>query len=271
MKPDYFVRVNDLLAPYGPDGYHSFSEGSVKIVYCAFHTNKESCQETQPHQHRTGVVLTWDGRLDNRGELMHELSDTVAGGSCDAQIVAAAYARWGTDSFAKLVGDWALSLWNPTERSLILAKDPIGTRHLHYSLDHTSITWSTVLDPLVLLAERAFTVNEEYIAGWLSFFPAPHLTPYTGISSVPPSCFIQVTPGKLQVRKYWDFDPGNVICHHNDAEYEDRFREIFAEAVRRRLRGAPALVRSVARFSVARELSVCARFCARSSASETQE
>ena len=38
------------------------------------------------------------------------------------QIVAAAWAQWGTNAFAKLIGDWALAIWKPTERTLLLAQ-----------------------------------------------------------------------------------------------------------------------------------------------------
>jgi len=94
------------------------------------------------------------------------------------------------------MGDWALSVWNPKDRSLILAKDPIGTRYLYYSLDKDQVSWSTILDPLVLLAEKTFALEEEYIAGWLSFFPATHLTPYVGIHSVPPASSALLRAGK---------------------------------------------------------------------------
>ena len=51
---------------------------------------------------------------------------------------------------------------------MLLAKDPIGTRHLYYSFDDSQVSWSTILDPLVRLVDKPFTLNEEYIAGWLS-------------------------------------------------------------------------------------------------------
>ncbi len=232
---DYLEKVNALTAPYGPDGGRSYSKGNVSILYHAFHTTKESSRETQPHVLASGAVITWDGRLDNRAELIRQLRSVLTISSTDVSIVVAAYEEWGTDCFAKLIGDWALSIWNPTRRSLILAKDPIGTRHLYYSLDKDQVTWSTILDPLVLLAGKTFSLNEEYIAGWFSFFPAAHLTPYVGISSVPPSSSVLISAGKQMVSKYWDFDPGKRIRYRTDGEYEEHFRAVFAEAVRRRL------------------------------------
>jgi len=233
---DYLAKAEGMIAPYGPDGGGAYIKDSVEILFRAFHTTKESRSEAQPHITPSGAVLTWDGRLDNRAELIRELRDILTTASTDVSIVAAAYQRWGTACFAKLLGDWALSIWNPSDRSLILAKDPIGTHHLYYSLDSNQVTWSTILDPLVLLAGKSFALEEEYIAGWLSFFPATHLTPYVGIHSVPPTSSVLIGPGKHMVSQYWDFDPGRRIHYRTDGEYEEHFRAVFAEAVRRRLR-----------------------------------
>jgi len=183
-----------------------------------------------------GSVLVWDGRLDNRDELIHQLRDHVTIGSPDVSIVAAAYQTWGTAFLARLIGDWALSIWDATSHSLLLAKDAIGTRHLYYYIEKNQISWSTVLDPLVLLAEHSFSLNEEYIAGWFSLFPAAHLTPYIGIHAVPPSSMVVLRPQRCIITKYWEFDPSTHIRYRTDSEYEEHFRTVFTRAVHRRLR-----------------------------------
>ncbi len=235
--PDYIEKVSATLAPYGPDSNESYSKGGVKIFYRAFYTTKESHREAQPHISPAGAVITWDGRLDNRAEIISELRDILAFDSTDVAIVAVAYEKWGISCFAKLIGDWALSIWNPNNRSLTLAKDPVGTHHLYYSIDKDQITWSTILDPLVLFAGKTFAICEEYFAGWFPIMlPATHLTPYTDIYSVPPSSSVLLRPGKHTVSKYWDFDPRKRIRYRTDAEYEEHFRAALSTAVRRRLR-----------------------------------
>ena len=233
---DYLEKVKAVIAPYGPDDGASYTTAAISILYCAFHTTKESRCEVQPHVMESGVVVTWDGRLDNRAELICQLRNVLTMSSTDVSIVAAAYEEWGTACFAKLVGDWALSIWDAKSRSLVLAKDPIGTRHLYYSIDNDQVTWSTILDPLVLFAGKKPSLNEEYIAGWFSLFPAAHLTPYVGIHSVPPSSAVLIGAGKQVISKYWSFDPGKQLRYRTDREYEEHFREVFAQAVRRTLR-----------------------------------
>jgi len=240
---DYLEKVKPAIAPFGPDDGGSYTRAGISILFRAFHTNKESRCEIQPHITESGAILVWDGRLDNRAELIRELRNAALTiNSPDVSIVAAAYEAWGTDCFAKLIGDWALSIWGGKSGSLILAKDPIGVRHLYYAMEKDQVTWSTLLDPLVLLAGHSFALNEEYIAGWFSFFPAAHLTPYIGIHSVPPSSFVVIQSGKCSVRRYWDFDPHKRIRYPTDAEYEEHFRAVFGEAVRRRLRSERAIL-----------------------------
>jgi asparagine synthase (glutamine-hydrolysing) len=232
----YLERVATALDPYGPDGRNSYRDANISILYHAFHTTKESRLEAQPHISASGAVITWDGRLDNRAELINELRDSLTVNSTDVAIVGVAYEKWGTTCFAKLSGDWALSVLSLNNRSLLLAKDPIGTRHLYYSFDNDQVTWSTILDPLVRLAGRTFTLDEEYVAGWFSMFPATCLTPCVGIHSVPPSSFVLLRPGKQTLSRYWDFDPEKKIRYGTDAEYEEHFLTVFATAVQRKLR-----------------------------------
>jgi asparagine synthase (glutamine-hydrolysing) len=235
--PDYFEKVSVTLAPYGPDSNESYSKGNVRILYRAFHATKESRREKQPCISPSGTVITWDGRLDNRADLISALRDSATINSTDVSIVAAAYEKWGPNCLGKLIGDWALSIWNPSEHSVLLAKDPIGTKHLYYSFDDKQLTWSTILDPLVLFAGRTFDICGEYIAGWFAtMYPAAHLTPYVDIHAVPPCSSVLLQPGKHIIGKYWNFDPGKRIRYRTDAEYEEHFRSALAAAVQRRLR-----------------------------------
>src|SRR5438132_4703180 len=238
VAPEYVKRVSATLAPYGPDSEEHYSKDGVSILYRAFHTTKESHLEILPHISPSGAVITWDGRLDNRKELISELRNSLMADHTDVALVAAAYERWDKNCFGKLLGDWALSIWNPKERSLLLAKDPIGTRHLYYWIGSEQITWSTILDPIVRFAGKNFDLDKEYVAGWLSsvMYPAVHLTPCVGIYSVPPSSRVLLRPGKHTVSKYWDFDPHKRIRYRIDAEYEEHFRTVFAKAVQRKLR-----------------------------------
>src|SRR5258708_19186155 len=105
--------------------------------YTPFHTTKESRNERQPFCSRTGHVILWDGRLDNRDELLPLVSKEIADDQSDVAIVSAAFERWGEDCLGRLHGDWALVLWEPQTRTFNLAVDYLGIRHIYFVLHET--------------------------------------------------------------------------------------------------------------------------------------
>lgn len=237
VDPRDLDDVRPALAPYGPDREGYICKDNLAVLYRAFHTTRESTREVQPHTLRSGIVLTWDGRLDNREELIQLLGNDIEPKSTDLKIVGAAYEHWGTGSFGRLIGDWALSIWDSADRSLILAKDFVGTRPLYYRVHNSQVTWCTILDPLVLSADSPIRVDEGYMAGWLlSLYPADHLTPYSDIQAVPPSCFVWLANGTRRIARYWEFSHSKKILYRADSEYEEHFRSVFSLAVGRRLR-----------------------------------
>ena len=119
---EYLNMVRPVLVPYGPDSEGSFCQDNFGILYRALYTTQEARREMQPYICPSGAVITWDGRLDNRDELAHVLRPEISRASTAVEIVAAGFERFGTRLFARLVGDWALSIWDARTRSLILAK-----------------------------------------------------------------------------------------------------------------------------------------------------
>jgi len=238
----YLDEVANLLSPYGPDRQTSYVASNVSLLNCAFHVTKESHREAQPYVTQSGDVIMWDGLLDNRDQLTKELRLAKAEDYTDSAIVAAAWAQWDTNSFAKLMGDWALTIWSSARQTLFLAKDCMGTRLLYYCGGDRHLAWSTILDPLVVLAGRAFHLDEEYVAGWLSHFPAAHLTPFMGVNAVPPASYVRIQDGKIKTTKYWHFPLDRTICHPTDRDYEEHFLTLLETSVLRRLRSdAPIL------------------------------
>jgi asparagine synthase (glutamine-hydrolysing) len=230
------IAMGEGLASRGPDGGSHFKSGVVAMVYRAFHTNRESRLETQPLVSKEGHILCWDGRLDNREELIPLLCDELREDHTDVAIVMAAYLKWGMDFVFRILGDFALSLWDPILRTLTLARDIIGPRTLYYHKNERRIIWSTELGLLLDLAGIPLEINDEYVAGFLTNFPEPGLTPYKNVDGVPPAHAVVIKEGKVRVCRFWGIDPNHEIRYKTDAEYEEHFRHLFREAVSCRLR-----------------------------------
>ena len=228
--------LNESLGQQGPDGHSCYVDNSVALLYCPFHTTAEARQEKQPYISSRGFVLTWDGRLDNRDVLIADLRTDLEARPTDLAIFSAAFERWGTDCFRRIVGDWAVAIWKSEQRELLFAADYMAIRHIFYYLKDDRIWWSTDLSPLLLLSGDKFHIDDDYIAGYFANDPDAHLTPYREIREVPPGQFVRIRNGSVSVERFWRFSPNSRIRYKTDAEYEEHFRHLFRQSVRRRLR-----------------------------------
>jgi len=229
-------NLSESLRQQGPDGESRYVDGSVALLYRPFHTTAESRLEKQPYVSRRGFILTWDGRLDNREVLMADLRSDLDASPPDLAIFAAAFDRWDTDCFRRIIGDWAVSIWKPEQRELLFAADYMAIRHIFYYHKNDQVWWSTDLGPLVLFSGAKFHVDDDYIAGYFAHDPDAHLTPYPEIREVPPGQFVRIRTGSVAVERFWRFSPKSRIRYKTDAEYEEHFRHLFRQSVRRRLR-----------------------------------
>ncbi|HEU5132488.1 MAG TPA: hypothetical protein VFT26_10315, partial [Pyrinomonadaceae bacterium] len=62
--------LSNSIAKHGPDGGGQKLTANLGITFRAFHTDAESKRERQPLVSSRGHVLAWEGRLDNRHDLL---------------------------------------------------------------------------------------------------------------------------------------------------------------------------------------------------------
>lgn len=242
-KPVDPTLLTDLwrrLAPYSPDGGNLLIDGVVGICYSAFHTDRLSRLKPQPFVSRNGHTVALDGRIDNRDELISALRDQLRGERAsitDVEIVAAAFSRWSEDFVPRLIGEFALILWDPMWQTMLLARDHIGARTLYYHHNHERLICSSELEPLLAVAGHCLSVNEEYVAGFLAYDPEPGLTPFNNFYALKPFHQISIShDGTTRERRYWSLAQVKPIHYSSDAEYEKHFTQLLKDAVRGPLR-----------------------------------
>src|SRR5205823_15034517 len=136
------------LQPLAPDGVSVHDEPGVAMAHGALHVWTGEPPSYQPRRSPTGTVVTWDGRLDNRDDLLLRLGDILRADAPDVDIVLAAFERWGVEAFSSLVGEWSAAIWDGRARTLHLARDYMGVRPLYYCTSGRSVLWSTSLGEL---------------------------------------------------------------------------------------------------------------------------
>jgi asparagine synthase (glutamine-hydrolysing) len=197
--------------------------------------------EVQPARDSTGNVIVYDGRLDNYRDIAGDL-DLRAEETSDSEIILRAYERWGENCFLRLIGDWALALWDSRMRTLYLGRDHAGARTLHYSRDaFGTITWATFLDSYVktsILDE----LDPVYLASYLALVPCYGRTPYRSVRAVMPGHLVAANEKETTATQFWVPDVAELSPRGSIEDHKTEFLRLLEQAVERRTPlGAPAL------------------------------
>ena len=183
-------------------------------------------------------VMAWDGRIDNRPDVIRRLDGRAERDTTDAALVLAAYERWGLKCLDALVGDFAFVLWDRRERRLVAARDHLGVRPLHYMSDGRLWYVASQIEQLGRAAACHPIINEgvvgEFLVGKLDL---PEDTFFEGVRRVPPGHMLAIDRnGAASVTAYWAPDWDRVLHYDREQDYVDGFREFFRQAVESRLR-----------------------------------
>lgn len=181
-----------------------------------------------------GNACAFDGRLDNRGELLSILGKPEHGSRSDADIALATVEVSENYGLGKLTGDWSTAIWLDNTRSVTLASDYAGVRPLYYSQTDDRILWSTSLQGLVQWI-GPLPLDDQYVAGFLTWGPSADCTPYRGVSTVPAGGAVVARRNSITQSRFWGPPIGQSLTYRDEREYEEHLRQLFQEAVECRL------------------------------------
>ena len=236
------ARMLSAQQIYGPDAGAQWSGGEIALGRRLMRLLPEDAVDRQPLIGGGGrFALVADLRLDNRDELAASLEIPPASAArlSDAAILLAAIERWEDSCLERLVGDYAFALWDSSRRRLLLARDPLGWRPLHYHRGNGFIAFASMPKGLHALPEVPYAPDEERIAEFLVLLPdlGPR-TFFRGIERVEAAHAVAITATGITKWRHWNPRRRSILLRNPD-EYAERARELLDEAVRCRLRGAP--------------------------------
>jgi asparagine synthase (glutamine-hydrolysing) len=227
----------------GNDGQEFWLQSNVGLAHQHFWVTPEEMGQPQPRQDpENSCVIACSARLDNRQELIHLLglaTETDPHRLSDADLILAAYRRWGTECPRALLGDFAFALWDPGESLFFAARDALGAQELYYSLDQRYFMMATRINILLMHPAVQPKLNQTKIAEFLAVLWGDDTnTFYDSIVHLPPAHCLLVTAGASRLWRYWEIDAGKTIRYTHPEEYAEHYQELIREALLCRLRSA---------------------------------
>jgi len=240
IDPQAFERVMGRLSHRGPDGRDDIQIGSVRMGHWHFWTTPEEVGERQPLSlPGTPFTLVFDGRLDNRPEVLSELGiDPVAGNSLsDAALTLRAFARWGQACFEHFVGEFAAVIYDQQHDEVLCARDQLGDRSLFYTIQGSRVVITS--EPWAAAGGRNVPaeLNDNALAASFAFqVPQDGQTLFKEVFEILPAHTLTLNSTTQNPRCYWKPDLSKKLRGLSDEEYAERFRALLEQSVVCRMR-----------------------------------
>lgn len=225
------------MAHRGPDdgGIETREDATLGMRRLAIFDPANGHQPMQTPDGRHTIVF--NGAIYNFQALKSELAakGRTFRTECDTEVLLAAYAEWGTGCLRRLRGMFAFAVWDRQERTLCLARDPLGIKPLYYRQDGGRLLFASEIN--ALRAARVFDaeIDPLAVADYLAWFsvPAPR-TIYRGVLSLRPGECALWRDGRLDIRAAWNFSaiPADARPCASHEEFLSGLREQLRDSIR---------------------------------------
>jgi len=181
----------------------------------------------------TGVTVVCNGEIDNHRELRRWLEDRgrPVAQQTDVAVIPGLYAELGEQFVNRLIGAFAVAVWDPRAGRLLLARDRTGERPLFFARTSAEIVFATEIAALVAHERLPVTLAKEALHRYLQFgiFLSPD-TPFAEIQKVAPGQLVSIAASGIRRANYWRWQ---IIERQKQTPSLDDFDRTFREAVRR--------------------------------------
>ncbi|MES2442347.1 MAG: asparagine synthase-related protein, partial [Pseudomonadota bacterium] len=233
MSDALLAQIAAAAAPRGFDGISRWHAGPAGLIRFHHATTPEAVGEVQPLAGPSGAVIAFDGRLDNRAELLALLGERgkPLAAAPDVEIALALFETMGERFLDALVGDWAMAIWQPDQRRLFCARSPMGWRPFLWSYDGKTFGFATEPRALVVGLGVERRLNEGAIGEFMAArFVTQTDTFWGGIERLEQGGALALENGKVRTW-HWHNGPFEDWSNRPDQDHIDRFKALFDEAL----------------------------------------
>lgn len=193
-------RMKTALAHRGPDGDAVWTSGDTGLVHTRLAIIDLETGD-QPLFGPGGAALVANGEIYNYVELRDELAGVEFATDSDCEPVLHYYRNYGLEFGEWLRGMYALAIYDPQERRLVLSRDPFGIKPLYYALSDDGFAFASEPQALLAAGYGAWNLRDRPVGELLQLqFSTGAHSPFDGIERVLPGETIVVAGGKITDR-----------------------------------------------------------------------
>jgi asparagine synthase (glutamine-hydrolysing) len=235
-------RMAEMVRYRGPDSYGSYVAPGVGLGIRRLSIIDLQTGE-QPIANEDGTVtIVCNGEIYNFVELRDQLLKSghrFRTGS-DVEVIVHLYEDFGVDCLHHLRGMFGFALWDARRRRLMLARDRLGIKPLHYAVSHDGLFFGSEYKSILVAADIDRTMDVRALKDifTIGYVLAPK-TLFGAIRQVLPGHYLLYQEGTVSTHQYWDaYFPGagDEIPHRTADQWAEALKAKLEETVRIHLR-----------------------------------
>ena len=238
VDADSVHRMCQTIVHRGPDDEGVYARGPVGLGMRRLSIIDLSGGQQPIHNEDQSIWIVFNGEIYNFPELRRELE---AHGHhfythSDTEVIVHLYEEQGADCVKKLRGMFAIALYDLKKDLLLLARDRLGKKPLHYALDAGRLYFGSEIKTILAVQPDLAETDPEGLLEYFYFgyIPDPG-TAFRGIRKLPAGHLLEFRNGQIKIREYWDLPEYGTHPAISEEECLEELERRLEEAVRIRL------------------------------------
>ncbi len=216
-------QMTAALGHRGPDGDGFYLAPGVGLGHRRLSIIDVGHGQQPMYNEDHSVVIVFNGMIYNHLALRAELQAAghVFRNHCDTEAIIHAWEEWGPGCLDRLSGMFAFALWDANQQTLLLARDRLGKKPLHYShMPDGGLAFASELGALAGVPGHRRDIDPAAVDDYFAygFIPDPG-TIYRGIFKLPTAHYMLLRRGEPEPlpQRYWRASPADAPADEAEA------------------------------------------------------
>ncbi|HEX6505119.1 MAG TPA: asparagine synthase (glutamine-hydrolyzing) [Terriglobales bacterium] len=154
----------------------------------------------------------------------------------DTEVIVHLYEDLGVECVKQLRGMFAFALYDQRKGRLLLVRDRLGKKPLHYALDGSQLLFGSEIKSILSVAPHLSDPDPQALLQYLHFGYIPNdRTAFKQIHKLPAGHLLEYQDGRTSVRQYWDLPEFGTHSPGSEEECVEELEHRLEECVRMRL------------------------------------
>jgi len=225
----------------GPDDYGYYRDEDIGLAHARLSIIDLKGGKQPIHNEDQTIWVIFNGEIFNYIELRENLIQK--GHSfythSDTEVIVHLYEEYGNQFVSHLNGQFAIALWDKSNKKLILTRDRVGITPLFYAQESGKLIFASEIKAILPALKSSPEMNLNALDQLFTFWaPISPNTLFSGIEEISPGEIMTFCDGQVSREKYWDWIYPNDDHYRNASEDDlaEELKDLLIDATKIRLR-----------------------------------